>query len=206
MIYFLLGFIVFIYIIRKSNTADLIKQANIETDEQEDIFDDAVLNIKSTKLSCIFLATSLISLIVIVLIRYTTIELFFMNYFGSEWFREDITISLAYYGIPFFILIIRGIIVQVNIGDYVKKNFNLHEEEVNIKDEAKKLLFKPKKKTATPEAPASGETLELTTGFVSATTAPTPVDTTPAPAPQPVAAVQPVAPVAPVAEQTTPQQ
>ena len=205
MIYLLLGFIVFIYIIRKSNTADLIKQANIETDEQEDAFDDAVEEIKSTKLTCIFLAISLISIIVIVLIRYTTIELFFMNYFGSEWFREDITISMAYYGVPFFALIIRGIIIQVNIGDYVKKNFNLHEEEVNIKDEAKKLLFKPKKKTVEVTAPTSGETLELTTGFVSATT--TPVDTTPAPTPQPVAAaVQPVAPVAPVTEQTTQQQ
>lgn len=204
MIYILLGFIVFIYFIRKSNTNDLIKQANLN-DEQEDIFEDAVAEIKSTKLSCAFLAISLISTIVIVLIRFTTIELFFMNYFGDGWFREDITISLAYYGIPFFALIIRGIIIQVNIGDYIKKHYNLHEEEVDLKKEAKKLLFKQKKTTT--EAPQSGETLELTTGFVAATPAPTPVNTSPAPAPQPVAqAVQPVAPVAPVAQQTTQQQ
>ena len=179
----------------------MIKQANL-SDEQEDIFEEAVAEIKSTKLSCAFLAISLISIIVIVLIRFTTIELFFMNYFGNGWFREDITISLAYYGIPFFALIIRGIIIQVNIGDYIKKHYDLHEEEVDLKKEAKKLLFKQKKPTT--EAPQSGETLELTTGFVAATPAPTPVNTTPAPAPQPVA--QAVQPVAPVAEQTTQQQ
>lgn len=201
MIYILLGFIVFIYFIRKSNTNDLVKQANLN-DEQEDAFEEAVAEIKSTKLSCAFLAISLISIIVIVLIRFTTIELFFMNYFGNGWFREDITVSLAYYGIPFFALIIRGIIIQVNIGDYIKKNYDLHEEEVDLKKEAKKLLFKQKKPTT--EAPQSGETLELSTGFVAATPAPTPVNTTPTPAPQPIA--QAVQPVAPVAEQTTQQQ
>ena len=203
MIYFLLGFIIFIYFIRKSNTNDLIKQANLNN-EQEDAFEDAVLEIKSTKLACSLLAISLVSIITIALIRFTTIELFFMNYFGTGLFRDDITISFAYYGIPFFALVIRGILVQVNIGDYIKKNYNLQEEEVNLLQEGKKLLYKQKKKA--PEAPQAGETLELTTGSVAATTTttPTPTNSTPAPAPQPVATT--VEPVAPVAEQTTQQQ
>lgn len=200
-IYLLLGFIVFIYFIRKSNTSDLIKQIDFKTEEQEDEFEEAVITIKSTQLSCIFLAISLISLITIALIRFTSIELFFMNYFGSGIFRDQVEVPLAWYGLPFFALIIRGILVQVNIGDYVKKHYDLHEVEISIREETKKILFSKKKKTV-EETPSS--TVELTTGFVAATPAPAPVDNTPAPAPQPVA--QAVQPVAPVAQQQPPQQ
>lgn len=148
MIYILLGLILLVYIVRRSNTSDLYKLANITTDEQIKNYDDSILVIKSTKFSCLLLLCALISLVTITLIRHTKIELFFMNYFGTGIFRDDIYIPFAWYALPFFIIIIRGIIIEVNIGDYLKKNYNLTEEEISAKEAVKGLLFKPKKQTA----------------------------------------------------------
>ena len=199
MIYAILGLIVFIYFIRKSNTSDLIKQANMTTEEQLDKFEEAVQTIKSTQFSCLLLAICLISLITVGLIRHTSIELFFMNYFGTGIFRDQVEISYLWYGIPFFSLVIRGIIIQVNIGDYIKKNFDLQEEEINVIAEGKKLLTKPKKKQNTTEE----QIIETLEPIVTAT----PIDTTPASTPQPVATPEPTPqPVAPVNNQTTQQQ
>ena len=200
MIYLILGLILFLYIIRRSNTSDLIKQANITNDEEINKFEEAVLLIKSTRFSVLLLAITLISIIVIALIRHTTIELFFLNYFGTGIFRDDKTISYTYYALPFFILIIRGIIIEVNIGDYIKKNYALTEEEISVTDAAKSILFKPKKKTE-PEI----ETLELETPAVALPTTPTPQEISQAPAPLPTPVAQPVAPVAPVAPVTNDQ-
>ena len=147
MIYILLGLILLLYIVRRSNTSDLYKLANITTDEQIKNYDDSILVIKSTKFSCLLLLCALISLVTITLIRHTKIELFFMNYFGTGIFRDDISIHYVWYALPFFIIIIRGIIIEVNIGDYLKKNYNLTEEEISAKEAVKGLLFKPKKQT-----------------------------------------------------------
>ena len=191
MIYIVLGLILFLYIIRRSNTSDLVKQANINTDEDINKYNEAVLLIKSTRFSVILLVATLVSIIIIALIRHTTIELFFLNYFGTGIFREDQTIAFTYYALPFFILIIRGILIEVNIGDYIKKNYALTEEEISVKDAAKSILFKPKK-TTEPEI----ETLELESGPVALPTQP--VVQQPTPVTQPVQPVQPVTPVAPV--------
>lgn len=146
MIYLILGLILFVYIIRKSNTNDLIKEANITTKEQKKELNEKTIKIKSTKLSCLFLIICLFSIITIPLIKYTSIELFFLNYFGTGIYKEQIYIPFTWYALPAFILIIRGIIIQVNIGDYVKQNYNLTEIEVDIKKEIKNILIKKPKK------------------------------------------------------------
>ena len=147
MIYLLLGLIVFVFIIRKSNTDDLIKEANITTDEQKNNFIENVLKIKSTKSSCALLTASLISIIVIALIRHTSIDLFFLQYFDNILIKEELNVPYTWYALPLFIIIIRGIIIQVNIGDYIKKTFNLTEVEVDVKSEVKNLLVKKKPTT-----------------------------------------------------------
>lgn len=182
MIYILLSLILLLYVVRRSNTSDLYKLANITTDEQINNYNDSILTIKSTKFSCLLLLCALISLVTITLIRHTKIELFFMNYFGTGIFRDDISIHYAWYALPFFIIIIRGIIIEVNIGDYLKKNYNLTEEEISAKEAVKGLLFKPKKQTE------EIETLEeLNVQHIEQVTPPTVTQTpeTPTTAPQP---------------------
>lgn len=160
MLYLILGLILFIFIIRKSNTDDLIKEANITTNEQKKEFEDKVIDIKSTKFSCLLLLACLLSIIVIAIIRHTSIELFFIQYFDNALRKEEMYIPLAWYALPFFIIVVRGIIVEVNIGDYIKKSYNLTEVEVDVKGEVKNLLVK--KKTPTNES-SEIETLDLTT-------------------------------------------
>ena len=182
MIYILLGLILLLYVVRRSNTSDLYKLANITTNEQIKNYDDSILVIKSTKFSCLLLLCALISLITITLIRHTKIELFFMNYFGTEIYRDDISINFAWYALPFFIIIIRGIIIEVNIGDYLKKNYNLTEEEISAKEAVKGLLFKPKKQTEEIE---TLEELNVQSNEQITPPTVTPIPETPTTAPQP---------------------
>lgn len=159
MIYLLLGLIIFIFIIRKSNTDDLIKEANLTTAEQKKEFNENVLLIKSTKFSCILLGATLISIIAILLIRQTNIDLFFIKYFDNVLAKKGLELPITWYALPFFILVIRGIIVEVNIGDYIKKTYNLIEVEVDVKGEVKNLLVK--KKPSTNDAPTTEQNAEI---------------------------------------------
>lgn len=170
MIYLILGLIVFLFIIRKSNTDDLIKEANINTEEKQKDLIENILLIKSTKTSCILLAAVLISIILIALIRHTNIDLFFIQYFDSVLKKEGLNLSLTWYALPAFILIIRGIIIEVNIGDYIKKTYNLTEVEVDVKGEVKNLLIK--KKPTTKDAPPSTETTQSQSEPISNTVEP----------------------------------
>lgn len=173
MIYLLLGLIIFVFIIRKSNTDDLIKEANLTTVEQKKEFNENVLLIKSTKFSCILLTATLISIIAILLIRQTDIDLFFIKYFDNILVKEGLNLPITWYALPFFILVIRGIIVEVNIGDYIKKTYNLTEVEVDIKGEVKNLLVK--KKPSTKDAPTP--TIENTPDVQTTDTIPQQVTT-----------------------------
>lgn len=177
MIYLLLGLIIFVFIIRKSNTDDLIKEANMTTEEQKKNFNENVLLIKSTKFSCILLGATLLSILLILLIRQTDIDLFFIKYFDSVLIKEGLNIPITWYALPFFILVIRGIIVEVNIGDYIKKTYNLTEVEVDVKGEVKNLL--KKKKPTTNDSPS--QNIEQQIEVPTTTEAPTTVS------PQPVA-------------------
>lgn len=187
MIYLLLGLIIFVFIIRKSNTDDLIKEANLTTIEQKKEFNENVLLIKSTKFSCILLSATLISTIAILLIRQTNIDLFFIKYFDNILVKEGLDLPITWYALPFFILVIRGIIVEVNIGDYIKKTYNLTEVEVDIKGEVKNLLVKKKPSTKDAPTPTIENTLDVQT-----------TDTTPQQVTTPEAIANSVEPVAPV--------
>ena len=123
-----------------------------------------------------------LSLIAILLIRQTDIDLFFIKYFDNILVKEGLNLPITWYALPFFILVIRGIIVEVNIGDYIKKTYNLTEVEVDIKGEVKNLLVK--KKPTTNDTPTA--TIETTPDVLQEQT----------PTLEPVA--NPVEPVAPV--------
>lgn len=180
MIYLLLGLILFIFIIRKSNTDDLIKEANLTTKEKLKSFNENVLLIKSTKFSCILLCATLLSIIAILLIRQTDIDLFFIKYFDSILVKEGLNVPITWYALPFFILVIRGIIVEVNIGDYIKKTYNLTEIEVDVKGEVKNLLIKKKPSTKDAPTPSTEATPNVQTEQIT---------------PEPVApSIEPVAP------------
>lgn len=146
MIYILIGFIFLIYYVRKSNTDDLIKKANLNS-EQTTLLDTEIINAKTSKIACLLYLIALITLIIIGLIRLTSIEIKFMNYFGTGINHKEIIIPIIWYIAPFVILTIRGIIIEVNVGDYIQKTYNITEEEVDLKEvtnSLKGLLYKKK--------------------------------------------------------------
>ena len=82
-IYILIGFIFLVYLVRKSNTQDLIKQANITTEDQKKDLEEQILKNKTTKFSCLLFTAALISLVAIAARRFTSIEVAFLDYFGT---------------------------------------------------------------------------------------------------------------------------
>lgn len=160
-IYLLIGFVFLIYLVRKSNTDDLIKQANITTEQQKKELEEKTIKYKTTKFSCLLFATALISLVAIGAIRLTSIEVAFLDYFGTGINHKEIIIPLVWYITPFFILTIRGILIEVYVGDYVLRTYNLKEEEVDTKEalNAVKGLFYKKAPATTPTPVAENQNL-----------------------------------------------
>lgn len=197
MIYVLIGFIFLIYLVRKSNTDDLIKQANITTEDQKNKLEEETLKYKTTKFSCLLFSIALISLVAVAAIRLTSLEVAFLDYFGTGINHKEIHIPLIWYITPLFVLVVRGIIIEVNLGDYVLKTYNLKEEEIDAKEALNSIKGMFYKKTPTPVATVETQVTQEA----------------PAPQPEPVAAElttqattpQPVTPVIPTSTESTPQ-
>lgn len=216
MIYILIGFIFLIYLVRKSNTDDLIKQANITTDDQKNKLAEESLKYKTTKFSCLLFSIALISLVAIAAIRLTSLEVAFLDYFGTGINHKEVYISPIWYITPFFVLVIRGIIIEVNLGDYVLRTYNLKEEEIDTKEalnSIKGMFYKKAPATTTPAPVATTEPQQTTVQLPETTTTQPTQEATPEPVTEPTPVVEatpvqqenstptPVAPVAPVAEQ-----
>lgn len=213
MIYILIIFIFLIYLVRKSNTEDLIKQANLTTDQQKNDLEEKTIKYKTTKFSCLLFTIALISLVTIASIRLTSIETKFLDYFGTGINHKEMIIPIIWYITPFFILVIRGILIEVHVGDYVLKTYNLKEEEIDTKEALNtvKGLFYKKAPTSTP-TPVSNEEQNLvdehsptTPEIISAPTqesAPIPQPVIEQPTPVKESSIPtPVAPVAQVTEE-----
>ena len=190
-IYLLIGFVFLIYLVRKSNTDDLIKQANITTEQQKKELEEKTIKYKTTKFSCLLFATALISLVAIGAIRLTSIEVAFLDYFGTGINHKEIIIPLIWYITPFFILTIRGILIEVYVGDYVLKKYDLKEEEIDTKEalNAVKGLFYKKAPATTPAPVAENQNLGEQPTTETVPQQPTVVE--PTIAPQPTAAQPP---------------
>jgi Na+(H+)/acetate symporter ActP len=158
MILLLLIFIllVLIYIVRISNNNDIIKN-NAKTVEQMQIIKAEKKKQHLTKVSKALTAISIISLIVFILMDFTSIDYIVMDYFATDFVTEQEFDRLLYF-IPAYVMITNLIYTQVNIGDFLLKFFKTQEEEMDIKinkDAIMGLLYK--KKPVTEEEQKNSE-------------------------------------------------
>ena len=77
----------------------------------------------------VLLILSLVSLIIVMLMNFTDIEFFLKDFISADIVEKGKTFSYYFYLIPLYILVSRQIIIEVNLGDFLYKFFNVEEPE-----------------------------------------------------------------------------
>ncbi len=137
--------LIVLYIIKLNSNADVIKE-NCTTDS------DAV-NIKNgqkvfykSRESIILLVAFFLSLGICLIFNFTNIGYAIIDYFSIDFYDHG-KFNYTYYLIPIYILVIREIIVQVKIGDFLYKYFKVQEPELEngaLKSMVMGILYKKK--------------------------------------------------------------
>ncbi len=133
--------------IKYMGNKELIKN-NCKTEVDKDNAKNARKVYSSTKTSKALLILSFVSLIIVFLLKFTDIDYIIRDFVSTE-LIERRSISYLAFLIPFYILVSRQIIIEVNLGDFLYKFFNVEEPQLE-EGAIKSLLFK--KSTAKEKA------------------------------------------------------
>lgn len=123
-------FLILLYIVRISNNQDIIKQ-----NSKDKITDTA--NIKnarkhfSNKKTFKYLLLLAILLIIFFLISdFTSIEAQIIDFFAYDFYEEQEFNKLLYL-VPIYIIIVRNIILEVKMGEFLFKYYKVDEPELD---------------------------------------------------------------------------
>lgn len=153
----LLASLIIVELIKKSNNDDLIKE-NCKNQEQYENIINAQKVYHRTKLSKILIAITALILIIFILWDFTSIEVAIIEFISPEFYTET-PFDRTLYFIPIYVLVAREIIIQVKIGEFLLKYFNV-EEPVLEENIIKSILYK--KKTPVEKKPIINNTIEET--------------------------------------------
>ncbi len=138
--------LILLYIVRISNNQDLIKE-NCKTEIMTANIKHAKNHFYKTKLSTSLLIFTIVFTIIVLICDFTSLEAIIIDYFAYDFYTEEETSKVLYF-IPIFTFCIRGIINEVNLGDFLLKYFNVKEPELE-ENLLKSLLYKKKPSTDT---------------------------------------------------------
>ncbi len=142
MILGILIFLILICVVKISSNLDLVKN-NSKTSEDKANYRNAVKFYNTSNYALGILVLAIIIIIVLVICQFTELDTVVINYFKVDFYTEDFFKSIYYY-IPAFMLVIRQIIVEVKISEFLYKYFKVTEEEVDTKDLVRNILYKKK--------------------------------------------------------------
>lgn len=136
--------LIVLYIIKLNANSELIRD-HCKTDS------DAI-NVKNgqkvfykTRISIILLIIGVGSLLLCLIFNFTNLGNMVIDYFSYDFYKAK-DFNLYYYYIPAYVFVIREIIVQVKIGDFLYKYFNVKEPELE-ENILKTILYKKKPET-----------------------------------------------------------
>lgn len=129
--------------VKQSNNDDLIKE-NCKSQEQLANINNAKKVFRRTKTSFVLLMLSILSLIICILCDFTSIDAAVIDYLSTDFYKEQ-AFDRIFYFLPVYIFIAREILIQVKIGEFLLKFFNV-EEPILEENLLKTLLYKKKPK------------------------------------------------------------
>lgn len=141
----LLILLILVWLARKSNNDDIVKKNTKSATDTANI-KNARKVYKKTKTQLILLIIPIVLIIIFAICSFTDIDLTLANYFSTDIIHE-LTFDNNLFFLPFYILVTKLIILEVNVGDFALKYFKTKEEEPNIKIDIKSLLYKKPKPT-----------------------------------------------------------
>ena len=131
-----------ICLVKIVNNNDIIKEKQKSTEDKANI-KNARKVYSNSKTAQILLILVGVTILIIILCQFTKIDTIIINYFSSDFYEEDF-FKMNYYYLPAFLLVIRQIIIEVKVSEFLYKYFNVTEEEINTKDLIKGILYKKK--------------------------------------------------------------
>ncbi len=138
-----LVFLILLYLVRVSNNKDIIKANSKDKTTDNANIKNARKYYSKKKSFRFLLYISILILIVILLCDFTSIEYQIIDYFSTD-FQTEQDINKQLYLLPIYILVIREIILEVKVGDFLFKYFKV-EEPVLEENPLKSILYKKPK-------------------------------------------------------------
>ena len=141
---------VIVYYVKYTGNQELIKEHCKTPNDKANII-NAKKVYKGTRTSNVLLILSFVSLIAVIIIKFTSLDYLIHDYFSSDIVEEKDFSNLIFL-IPGYIFVSRLIINEVKIGDFLYKFFQVKEPELE-ENIIKSILFKK----PAQKAPATDE-------------------------------------------------
>lgn len=120
--------LVLVWYVKFTTNQELAKK-NCKSETDKANVKNARKTYSRTKTTIVLLLLSIASLIVVLLMNFTNLEFILKDFISADFVEEGKTFSYYFYLIPLYILASRQIIIEVNLGDFLYKFFNVEEPE-----------------------------------------------------------------------------
>ena len=144
-----LVFLILLYIVRISNNKDVIKQNSKDSITDNANIKNARKHFSNKKTFKYLLLLAILLTIVFLISDFTSIEAEIIDYFALDFYQEQ-EFNRILYLIPIYIMVVRNIILEVKMGEFLFKYYKVDEPELDesliktISNQIPKVIIKKK--------------------------------------------------------------
>ena len=119
-------FLILLYIVRISNNNDIIKQNSKDQITDKANIKNARKHFANKKTFKYLLLLTILLTIVFLISDFTSIEAEVIDYFALDFYQEQ-EFNRIFYLIPIYIIVVRNIILEVKMGEFLFKYYKVDE-------------------------------------------------------------------------------
>ncbi len=123
-------FLILLYIVRISNNQDIIKQNSKDKISDTANIKNARKHFSSKKTFKYLLLLAILLIIFFLISDFTSIEAQIIDFFAYDFYEEQDFNKLLYL-VPIYIIIVRNIILEVKMGEFLFKYYKVDEPELD---------------------------------------------------------------------------
>lgn len=150
-LFVILAILILVCAIKISNNNDLIAN-NCQSENDLENIKNAKKVFRKAKTYNYLLIAVFLSIIVLIICAYTDIDYKIIDFISIELVEEqDVVFDFNFFFLPLYIFVIREILIQVKIGEFLLKYFDAKEPELKFNDNIiKNILYKKPKQPVKP--------------------------------------------------------
>ena len=123
-------FLILLYIVRISNNQDIIKQNSKDKITDTANIKNARKHFSSKKTFKYLLLLAILLIIFFLISDFTSLEAQIIDFFAYDFYEEQDFNKLLYL-VPIYIIIVRNIILEVKMGEFLFKYYKVDEPELD---------------------------------------------------------------------------